>query len=84
MKLGEEDRIFLHLYTILKLYIMTDKVLFIFKFFILRVTYSKYCNDIIMEINLFHTTECQFYPFQHTNPCDSAFCFIDFKTRKKK
>ena len=58
-------------------------VLSVFKFFIIRVTYSKYFDDII-EINTFHTTECQFYSFQHTNLCDFAFCFIDFKTRKKK
>ena len=58
-------------------------VLSVFKLFIIRVTYSKYFDDTI-EINTFHTTECQFYSFQHTNLCDFAFCFIDFKTRKKK
>ena len=66
------------------LYNMTQKVLFIFQFFIIRVTYSKHFDETIIEINTFHTTDCQFYPFQHTTPWDFEFCFVNIKTRKKE
>ena len=72
----------LHMFKTFWTFIIWLRKFFSFSGFLSWVTYSKYFDDIIIEINTFHTTEWQFYPFNQTNPCNFAFYLINFKTGK--
>ena len=63
---------------------MIEKVLLIFNFFVIRVTYSKYLNDNIIEINTFHNLECQFTPFRVPILAISHFSLLILKRKKEK
>ena len=63
---------------------MIEKVLLIFNFFVIRVTYSKYLNDNIIEINTFHNLECQFTPFRVPILAISHFALLILTKKREK